>query len=345
MRIDYDSYNNMDVKELEKVVAHAKNILNLREQKITNSFINKDLVALKAALEFNSEQKIPHKAWEVLDFSKMKYEDLEFFNYCIKLPKYEQHNNDAFQRISKTNQAIISSFSDEKLFKTFMSNDYFINDIHRLAPEYAVEITTPKEIIKELIDNKILNTDSNLLDKVVNSGKENFLEYFFENKVYNLTKDNYKDLYLRTWNYLNDDLLEIIKENYPEHKDIPLSNLIKPVETHFGKDPDYEKYKKFLKIDQNSFIRALNTHHFEKEIIPHLIRAFNNLAPAENEKFMVFTNFIIDNHPEFVSVFKEQKSLAASGHFKKVYEKVLNYADFQIDLVRNDGISNNRLKL
>jgi hypothetical protein len=104
MNIDYDAYNQMDVKELEKIVSHAKNILNLREQKVTNAFKNKDLIALKAALKLNADQKIPRNAWEELKFNDFKYEDLEFFNFCTTLPKFKENDDDPFNALSKTQQ-------------------------------------------------------------------------------------------------------------------------------------------------------------------------------------------------------------------------------------------------
>jgi hypothetical protein len=345
MQIDYDAYNNMDVKELEKIVAHAKNILNLREQKLTNAFKNKDLTALKEALKFNADQKIPSKAWDSLTFEGMKYEDLEFFNFCIKLPGYKKHDDDPFKHLSKTQHAVISSFSDKRLFKVLVSDTDYMDIIFHLASTYAVKETTPKEIINELIEDKFLITDKNLLDQVINGGKENFLEYFFDNKTYNFTKDDYKELYERTWTYLSDNLLDTIKEKYPEYKHISLSELVKPVDTHHGKDPNYERYKKFIKIEKHAFIRTLNEHHFDESIIPHFIRAFNNLSPAEDEKFLAFVDLIISKHSELIPLFKENKSLATSGHFKKTYEKIANYAEFQGDLPRNEVNNNTRLKL
>jgi hypothetical protein len=346
MQIDYDSYTKMDIKELEKVVAHAKNILNLREQKLVNSFKNKDLNALKSALEFNVDKKIPSKAWVELNFENMKYQDLEFFNFCVNLPDYKKKDDDPFKRLSKTEQAVISSFSDEKLFNVFVNDTKYMDMIANLSSIYAVEITTPKKIIKELIDGKFLIVDNKLLNEVINTGRENFLEYFFENKTYNFTKDDYKDLYERTWSYLSDHLLDMIKNNYPEYKEITLSELVQPVETAYGKDPNYERYKKFLKIDKNSFIRALNDHSFDEYVIPHLIRAFNNLSPAEDDKFFSFVDIVIAKHPELIHLFKENKSLVTSGHFKKTYEKVTNYVEFQSDLPRNESNTNSaKIKL
>lgn len=345
MQIDYDAYAKMDVKELEKVISHAKNILNLREQKIKNAFTNKDLTALKEALEFNQDQKIPKNAWEELKFNDLKYENLEFFNFCTTLPKFKENDDDPFNALSKTQQAVIRSFSDQRLFNYFIKNPSYAKILKENAQDFAVAKTTSKEMIEVLLSNNFLNPNKELLDTVINSGNETFLEYFFENNTYNFIKEDYKELYNRTWTYLSDNLLDIIKDSYPEHKDISISELVVQVKVNHGKDPDYERYKKLLKIDQAPFIRALNTHTFDKDVVGHLIRAFNNLAPAENEKFMAFTDLIIGKHPDLIPVFKEKQSLVTSRHFKKIYEKVANYADFQVDLDRKEGQTGNRIKI
>jgi hypothetical protein len=345
MNIDYDAYNQMDVKELEKIVSHAKNILNLREQKVTNAFKNKDLIALKAALKLNADQKIPRNAWEELKFNDFKYEDLEFFNFCTTLPKFKENDDDPFNALSKTQQAVLGAFADKRLFDYFIAIPTYAKILKEYAQDFAVAKITSKEMIELLLSHKLLEANKDLLDTVINSGNDIFLEYFFENKTYPFSKEDYKDLYNRTWTYLSDSLLDFIKEKYPEHKDISLSDLVGPVKVNHGKDADYERYKKFLKIEQKSFIRTLNTHNFDKNTVAHLIRAFNNLAPAENEKFMAFTDLIISNHPDLIPVFKEQKSLVTSGHFKKIYEKVANYADFQIDLERKETQPSNRMKI
>ena len=345
MQIDYDAYNQMDVKELEKIVSHAKNILNLREQKVTNAFKNRDLIALKAALELNKDQKIPRNAWDQLQFNDFKFENLDFFNFCTTLPKFKEHDDDPMDALSKTQQAVIGAFSDKRLFDYFIQNPTYAKILKENAKDFAVAKTTSKEIIELLLNHKFLEANQDLLDTVINSGNEMFLEYFFENKTYPFSKEDYKELYDRTWTYLSDSLLDVIKEKYPEHKDISLSDLVGPVKVNHGKDADYERYKKFLKIEQKSFIRTLNTHYFDKNTVAHLIRAFNNLAPAENEKFMAFTDLIISKYPDLICVFKEQQSLVTSGHFKKIYEKIANYADFQVDLERKDGQETNRLKI
>lgn len=345
MQIDYDAYTKMDVKELEKIISHAKNILNLREQKITNAFKNKDLVALKEALEFNQEHAIPRKAWEELNFANMKYEHLEFFNFCTTLPKFKENDSDPFNALSATQQAVISSFSDKRLFDYFIKNPAYVEIIKENTQDFAVAKTTSKEMIEALLNHKFLNPNKDLLDTVINSGNETFLEYFLDNNTYNFNEKDYKEIYNRTWTYLSDNLLDRIKEKYPEHKDISISELVGQVSVNHGKDPDYERYKKFLKVDQLPFIRALNTHSFDKEVMGHLIKAFNNLSPKEDEKFMAFTDLIISNYPDLIPVFKEKQSLVTSGHFKKLYEKVANYADFQADLPRNEGESTNRMKI
>jgi hypothetical protein len=344
MNIDYDAYTNMDQKELEKIAIHVKNVLNLREQKIIAAIERRNLEGLKEGLEHNQDKRLSEKAWQAVSFRDMTEKDIGFFLYVREFPKYKEHDI-VYSSLTKTQEAVYSSFFDKGLFNFFKNNEEFLPMLKELS-QYAINPKVPKEIIKELFENGLITPEKHIFYKALDGKCQNYLEYFFESNIYNVTNEEYKNLYCIGWNSFNDSLIKTVQKKFPDYKDIKLFDLIQNF-TFSGqvKNPFYERYKMFTKIDDTVFIRTLENHPFSTDDINNIVVAFNNLTPSQDAKFPKMVELFVEKFPEYLENLKEAGSLIRSDSFKGVYDKAMNYAELHMHLDKKEDVPNKRVKI
>jgi hypothetical protein len=178
MNINLDDYNVLEQKDLTVLAQHIQKVLDDRDAKIVTAIEQKDLNALKNSLVHNKDRILPEKAWRALNLTKMKIEDLDFFLYLTELPEYKSVD-DLGHNLTKTKSAIYASLFDGKLFDFFLSKQELFHLIKEVVEDYGSDKTIPKENVKKIFENELLELDQILINDVTVNKKLNFLEYLF----------------------------------------------------------------------------------------------------------------------------------------------------------------------
>jgi hypothetical protein len=344
MNINLDDYNVLEQKDLTVLAQHIQKVLDDRDAKIVTAIEQKDLNALKNSLVHNKDRILPEKAWRALNLTKMKIEDLDFFLYLTELPEYKSVD-DLGHNLTKTKSAIYASLFDGKLFDFFLSKQELFHLIKEVVEDYGSDKTIPKENVKKIFENELLELDQILINDVTVNKKLNFLEYLFENNLIELPNEQLKSLYLKNWNESNELLYSLITNKFPGYKDITLNELINKVEAlNVSKGSFYEKVDYFLRLNDNIFIRTIENHPMIEDDIRNLLVAFNKLSPNQDKKFHKFVDIILKNFPEHIENLKDRNFVIKSA-FKDSYEKAMNYIDLNINLENKEPLKNKKIKM
>jgi len=347
MHINYSSYSTLDTEDLKKIIENAQSIIEARDKSLIESIKLKNLNGLIDVLKYNSNKLFSKEVWQELQFNNMTSKDWDFFNFIVKLPQYEEMNKKLRSNngLNKTQEAIVASFADKKLFDLFMEEPNYKNLIKDLARSHAIENTTSKEVINTLLEHKILLADKDLLNQAISRQKGNFLEYFIENKTFDLHHGHYAQIYEKGWSYLNDKVLDIVKDNYKGYQYNNLKRLLENLSNGFSSKAYYEQYKQFVKLDTPIILRTLKVHEAHVEDVTELIKTFNNLSPTQNNKFMDVAQALVEKKPEFLELFKKSCDLATNKKFKTIYLKVIECLDISSSLEIKEVNNSSKLKI
>lgn len=349
MDIDYDFYTTLDKSVLEKIVSHTKNILNLRDAKTLEAIKTRDVSLLNESLKYNKHKILPSVAWNTVQFVDLTYKQLDFFLYCVALPKFQTEekkqetafNNNLIDVKNRVQQALISSFKDSQLFNYFLSDSQYSESLKDIIKENAINGHTSVEVIDIIFKNNLVNFDKEFLYNMARYRVSNYLYYILDNQVISLDKNDYEKLYTLTWSYIDNEHFEKITQNCSEYKTISLSSLVEntknfPIdefnpffESYRTGEKLYGLYKKLIKLDDAIFMRTLKNHEVNSLDINTMITILNNLSPKHNEKFKDLALFIAEKKPELLYAIKNPTPAVNNGNFKQYYTSILEYINLE----------------
>jgi hypothetical protein len=329
----------MERKDLENLSTHIINILEVRNDIIYHSFANKDLDSLKDILKNDSERKVPEDAWSNLNFFGMQEKDFEFFLYVKELPGFKNDSTDLI------NQVIYSAYQNKDLFDLCSGEPELAAKIKEMAPEFGDDRTVSKEVIEELSNRGLITVSKASLNNALTHGKENYIEFFLENNLFEFSNEDYKKAYIYSWNSYNERLMNLIKEQFPSYKEIKLTELIDSITPSSYDGDKTEKIRDFLNLYNDRFITTIKEHSVNENEVLDIINAFSKQSPVDEIKYGAFVSLILSDFPENIDALKSKKGLIRFGHFKKVYEKSLNYIDLNCNLEIKENTTHKKVKI
>lgn len=342
--MNYDDLNNLDQKDLHIIYLKSLEIMSLREQEIINAIKAYDIAALNSALKHNKDKILSSGAWReiYLNMQSLIPDKLEFFLFIKSFPEFEEYNSKIGNSFTLIQQAVCKGFFHVELFDFFVRNKEYSSILKNMVNEHAIVDTVPKEVIHKLFQSKILKPTKKLLDKVLNDVCFNYLEYFLDNNIYQFNEEDYTNIYNHIWAENNYAVLEKIKELFPNHSKIPLSNIldsnciISSYSQASDKDFEQKKYVLFVGLNKEIFSRTLKSHKITKAESFKCIKAFNSRKHNIEENFHCLVQTMIEIEPEYYNSLKKVKGIITSKNFLLMYNKAMNYAELNINLEKRE---------
>jgi len=328
MNFDYSQFDKLPQKELENISLYINKVIEKREHSIIDAVAHRNVEKLKEALSYDNEKKLPKQAWNLLNFYQLEEKDIDFFFYIRKLPTYPQNDTKAYD-LTITQSAVNCSLHNIKIFDRFIVEPELKHAFKAVVAKKALERDIKPIIINKLFEYKLLEPNKKLIKEVIDRQLPNYLKYLLDNHLIEISKDEFKKIYLNSWNRPDKDLLSLIKTTCPEFKDISLNALITKGETN-----DYMvklNHQSFVKSDDSVFLETIMTHGIKKNEIKPLIAAFNTVAPDENKKFHKFVEILVTDFPEVAKNLKGYQSFIKPA-LKSDYQKAVNYIELNLSL-------------
>jgi hypothetical protein len=350
--MDDSDLANMDQKDLEAIHLKSLKIMEAREQEIINAIHTFDINALKDALATNKDKILSPTVWNEIHISMhcLNAENIDMFLFIKNLPQFAAQNSKTSSHTTIIEQAICKSFFDEELFDFFYNHQEFSPMLKKMAETYALVDTVPKEVIHKLFQLKIFKPTKKILATVLEYECFNYLEYFLDNELYKLSKNDYKKIYKNIWKECNSSTLDKLKQKYHEHRELPLSELIGGFFIFLGLYEEYDsntidkKYRQFVNLDKDIFSRTLLTHKMSKIDVIGCIKAFDDIAKFNEDNFHCLIELIVNNFPEYCQILKNTKGSIKSQKLKPLYEQAMDYVDLNLDLDKH-GKQKKKLKV
>lgn len=343
--MELDNYKHMDQADLENLNAHLNTLLMERERKIIEALESSDLNGLKAALQDNKNKILSPKAWAKLSFKEMTEKDLEFFLYVRDLPNYSKYEQGkSLADPTKTEEALLEAMYNKALFIHFINHPELSiqlkNSIEYLAPSDDI----PEDIIKELFDRKLIKPTREFIDDIINCGYDNYISYFLDTGKHKFTQNEYKTIYLNNWSIPNDNsILEKVKNQFPQYKDIPLNKVLEPLHDDYGINKS-SRYKQFLKSDESLFLDILKNHPIAAEDIYYIAEICDEKPEYYSVRLEKFLKLIIEIFPEHMKSLHKAKTLVQSDELKPIFDKLIYFAELNREL-KEKGITPKKLKM
>lgn len=342
---------NMDQKDLEQLHLKSLKIMELREQQIIDAIHAFDINALKDALATNKDKILPPSVWNEIHISMhcLDAQSIDMFLFIKSLPQFEVQNSKTSSHTTITEQAICKAFFDQELLEFFYNSKEFSPILKKMAPLYAFVDNVPQEVIHKLFQLKILKPTKKIFNRVLEEDCFNYLEYFLDNQIYDLTQSDYKEIYLNIWSEDIPHILKKVKENLNGYNELPLATLIeKYYITRYGNVSDaginHSKYVLFVGLDTEVFSGTLEVHKLTKNDFGNCIKAFISRENNIEENFHCLTQVVIKNYPDYYPILKSARGMIKSKSFLSIYNKAMQYADLNMTLEKND-VQEKRLKL
>jgi hypothetical protein len=344
--MDKDNYKNMDQEELENLQAHLTNILVEREKIIIAALESRNLNDLKDALKDNKKKILSINAWKSISFQKMTEKDLDFFLYVRDLPNYSKYEQGkCISDLTKTEEALTEAMYNKSLFDAFMKHPELSVELKENIEQFAIRDDIPLEIIKQMFKKKLIKPTLEFRDEIIEGHYDNYLLYFLTEGKPPLKQNEFRRVYLNNWKSINNNpILEIVKNKYPEYKNISLDSLLNSLDIISIGGPITTRYRHFLNLNETVFISALENHPFTKTNVIYLLECLDENPIQFNDKFTKFVNLIIEKFPEHIDSLKAGKKVVQSEEFKPIFEKLINFAELNIEIGKK-GITPKKLKM
>jgi hypothetical protein len=360
MMIDYKSYVDMDNKDLEQWVSHAKNILNLRHQDELNAVATYDAQALSKTFEHNHRHMLSEKTWGELDVSDLPLEKMDFFDLIRSLPQYQQKNQQYF----KENLATY----EEKMVRNSIKNAHYMaycldhEDYRPLAlklinkglPMQYLKVESP-EVIDLLVQREIIKPDNNILKQISQwLEKDNYrlyqytgyLEYAIVNCGVKLEKQDAQDFFNTNWNQCSPNLREILLRDYVDNKNIPLFKAMENYGVGYSGNKIVDNYKDLVKSNNDRFSNVLSIFSVDESDINMMMKPIRNIlnnksGNSSNEKavrdnMVTLFQYVHHHMPESESILELYCNDSAYPRFKNVASRLMLYIKLDQDIPQND---------
>lgn len=341
------NYQDMDQEELESLNEHLSNLLNERDAKIIDALTNRDLNALKIALNNNKKKIISRQAWKSVSFKDMSENDLDFFLYVRDLPNYDKYDQGAvITDLSKTEEAMNEAMNNKELFVAFINHPDLSSKLKKYLEHAAISDDIPTEVIEEMFNRELINPTQEFIDECIDHGYDNYVKYFLKGEKYKLNNEEYKKIYLNNWNTTSyNSILETTKVLFPKYKNIPLEEVFDSLDTE-STNPKIIKYINGIKLNQDLLFTMMETHPVKKNDIINMLSTINQRSFYNIEKFENLINFIIKKLPHHIETLSNAKNsnIITSEALQPIFEKLVNFAELNNEL-KEKGVTPKKLKL
>jgi len=345
-----EKYNELSREQLRDLIVDLEKNLNAAKAELTEKqyllekSLNKyDLNGLKTVL--NTQDSLNEYDWDRLNFTSLTAKDIDFFLYIKELPEYEHYNKiKNLTEMTKTQEAIYASLNDKDLFDFFINQPDIMPDLMVVLSDKGINPDVDRKVIIELFEKDLLEFNSvELFNKFIERECFNFITYVIENASESFEAEHYKSFYMSFWTTMPDFFLDLIKDKYPEYKNISLYDLAENFELDQKlKTQQLEKMYSIIKYDENLFIRVLEEHKTTAFDINCLMDAFQEFTPQTDKEFHKFIEVIANKKPEHFSTLKR---FNCNSKFNKTFQKSLEYLDIQLSLNKNNTTQEKKIKL
>lgn len=356
--IDYKSYVELDNKELEQLVSHAKNILNLRHQDELNAVTSYDADALKDTFENNQRRMLSEKTWKALDVSDLPLEKMAFFDLIRSLPQYAKKN----EQYAKDNLATY----EEKMVQNVIRNaDYMAycldNEDYRPLALKLIEKGRPMQslrmentaVIDLLVQREIIKPDNNIIKNMVQwLARDNYrlyeytgyLEYAIVHCGVTLEKEEAQAFFKINWNQCSLNLREILLRDYMDNKEIPLSEAMQNYGVGYSANKAGDNYKDLVKSNNNRFSHVLSMFSVTEDDINLMMKPIRNILNNKNtdgdntvkNNMVALFQYVHQHMPDSQGIFEPWCNDNTYPRFKALASRLMLYIQLDQDIPQND---------
>lgn len=274
--LNLDSYLDMDNKDLEKIIMHTKNILQLRQQDALKAISTFDQAALEKTFIFNPSKKLTDGMLKVLEekMSSLRSENLDFYEYAFTLPDVK--NNLPLQ--SSLNSSLLGQACyDTKIL------DYCLEKTE-LKP-FLLErwnYFDTLEDVEKLFKSKVINLETNpsFIDLTLEYNAQVYIDYLKQNNLFNLQDTQIHQYYKSHWTYLSPSMISFLDEKGTGTEHMLLQEFLSDVSSGDAK----QGFKNLMKSNTLSFEYAIKHHKINSQTINMVCQQFNNLFLGYNNK-------------------------------------------------------------
>jgi hypothetical protein len=353
--IDYKSYLEMDSKDLKKLMEHAENILNVRQQEECDAMMNLDKVALLKTFEQNESRELSDKAWQAFNIYKVTFDTLDFFELIRTLPQYEEKNK---QKNPESYEQILigKAFENVDYLNYFLERQEYlpiiIKDLQTGKPlKYMSE--NKSQVVDTLIDRGLLKKpDNEILTQISLWGQPKlfmgYLEYALTHHNVTLPQAQAQELFKRNWNHCSSGLLEILWDGYCHGASfkMDMDDAVKSCST-LAYYEESKSYDNFVQLPTEYFTFALGRFDVTPEMVEKMIKSLRTVinndyqlkgSIEESIKNNLIEIFKYVNHhlPQAREIMEKYVQDEKYPEFKKLATPMMRYLQFNQDIPMNN---------
>jgi hypothetical protein len=355
--IDYKHYVNLDTEDLEKLVAHAKNIINLRVQDEVAAVTACDSQALLKTFEQNERRLLSDKAWEALDIDMIPFDKLDFFQLMRTLPQYKKKSEQYLKDNYHTYEEKLAgkSIKDVQYLSYCLDNEEYQPFVMKLieSGEFTSYLKPDDTIIVDTLVQKGLVKPGHDVLEQINQWLQNrtynthhftgYLEYVLSQHDVKLPAQDAQEFFKKNWNQCSYPLKKMLLEQGGDVK----MNLDEAMQTYtisLSTANEMANYKDLVKASTERFAETIGmfelTSNAVSKMMQNLRNILNNKGNDSNGEIrynmaQLFT-YVHHHLPEAQHIIEEYATDNKYPRFKQLASRMMLYVQLDQDIPVNE---------
>lgn len=347
--IDYKNYLTMNNNDLKKLIEHAQNILDVRQQDEIDAMMNMDKAALLKTFEQNDSRELSHKAWQAFNIYNVTFDTLDFFELLRTLPQYELKNKQKYPE-SYEQRLTDKAFENIDYLNYFLSKeDYRSIIIKQIGTRNPFKYVNPHNylIVDTLIEKGLLQKPNN---EILNQIKQwpnperytGYLEYALTNHNVVLPKEQAQEFFKQYWANCNTRLVNTLWNEYCSDIKMDLDQGVKSYSTTMYPDKA-EMYANFVSTSKEHFKLGLKIFDVTIDSVSQLMNAMrksitndynlnNRIDQSVVDNMVELFSYVKQNLPEARTIMESYVQDDRFAQFKKIANPMILYLQLDQDI-------------